>query len=122
MSDDDELPHFAAPPDPDALVHAVDQLVSQFRDVAEGLRDLTSAYQRDRRFRRGVTTALVLVTLAGFVVAGVAISTAMRVQDAQRANEAESCLRGNAFRRDLYAGVDAVIDTIAPATDDEGAR
>ena len=121
MSDDD-LPHFAAPPDPDALVHAVDQLVSQFRDVADGLRDLTTAYQRDRRFRRGVTAALVLVTLAGFVVAGVAISTALRVQDTQRADQAESCLRGNALRLDLYAGVDAVLDTIAPPPTTKGAR
>ena len=106
----------------DHLPRTVDQLVSQFRDVAEGLRELTSAYQRDRRFRRGVTTALVLVTLAGFVVAGVAISTALRVQDTQRADQAESCLRGNALRQDICPGPTPCSTPSPPPPTTRGAR
>ncbi len=119
---DDESPHFEIPPDPAALAHAVDQLTTQFRDVAEGLKALTSAYERDGKFRRRVTTALVVVTLAGFIVAGVAISTALRLQEQVDADKVEACLRGNVLRLDIYSEVDAVLDTIAPAAATEGRK
>ena len=117
---DDESPHFEMPPDPAALAHAVDQLTSQFRDVAEDLEELTSAYERDGKFRRRVTTALVVVTLAGFIVAGVAISTALRLQEQVDADKTEACLRGNALRQDVYDANDAVLDRIAESATDEG--
>lgn len=131
MTDDDELPHFAAPPDPDALVAALDALTSKWGDVADELKELTGVYRRDRRFRRWVTGALVTMTIAGLVVAGVAISTALRLQEqverpdrqAQERREADllaACLRGNAFRQDIYSGVDSVLDTISPAATAEG--
>ena len=130
MSDPD-TPHYVEPPDPLALAHAVDALTAQFGEVAEGLRRVTTAYERDRKFRRLVTGSLVAFTVAGLIVAGVAISTALRLQDQvdrsdrvtqenREVDSLESCLRGNVFRQDIYAGVDAVLDKIAPATDDDG--
>lgn len=117
--------------DPDVLAHSLDALGEQWAQVADSLRELTDVYQRDRKFRRWVTAALVAFTLAGLIIGGVAISTALRLQEqvdrsdraAQEQREAdkmESCLRGNVLRQDIYVGVDAVLDKIAPATDDDG--
>ena len=117
---DDELPHFAAPPDPDALVVALDALTDKWGDVADELKRLTNVYERDRRFRRWVTGALAVLTFAGLVVGGIAISTALRLQERIKTDKTEACLRGNAFRQDVYDANDAVLDRIAESATDEG--
>ena len=116
---DDELPHFAAPPDPDALVRALGSLTNKWGDVADELKKLTSVYERDRRFRRWVTGVLAVMTVAGLVVGGIAISTALRLQERIEPDKVESCLRGNAFRQDVYVANDAALDRISEAVDED---
>ena len=110
----------AEAPDTGALVHAVDALTEGFGQVAEELQKLSRTYERDRRFRRFVTGALIAFTLAGMGVGAIAISTSFKLQSQVDAYQLESCLRGNVLRQDIYVGVDAVLDAVAPATDDEG--
>lgn len=113
-------------PDPDetpetgALVHAVDALTEGFTQVATELRTLSRTYERDRRFRRLVTGALIVFTLAGMGIGGIAISTSFELRSQVDAYRLEPCLRGNVLRQDIYVAVDAVLDKIAPATDDDG--
>lgn len=112
-------------PDPEssdtgALVHAVDALTEGFTQVAEELQKLSRTYERDRRFRRLVTGALIASTLAGMGIGGIAISTSFRLQSQVDAYRLESCLRGNVLRQDIYVAVDAVLDSVAPAANEAG--
>ena len=106
--------------DESALVHAVDALTDGFTQVASELQKLTRTYERDRRFRRVVTGALILSTMAGMAIGGIAISTSFELRSQVNAYRLEPCLRGNVLRQDIYVAVDAVLDSIAPAADDEG--
>lgn len=106
--------------DTGALVHAVDALTEGFTWVASELQKLTRTYERDRRWRRFVTGALIMFTMAGMAIGGIAISTSFELRSQVKAYRLESCLRGNVLRQDIYVAVDAVLDSIAPAADDKG--
>lgn len=128
---DQTIPMPDEDPENGALVHAVDALTEGFTQVATELRTLSRTYERDRRWRRFVTGALIVFTLGGMGIGGIAISTALRLQEqvdqsdrqAQIQREADNlgaCLRGNVLRQDIYVAVDAVLDSIAPAADESG--
>jgi hypothetical protein len=102
------------------LVNAVDALTEGFTQVAAELQKLSRTYERDRRFRRAVTGALIFFTLAGMAIGGIAISTSYELRAQVRSYRLESCLRGNVLRQDIYVAVDAVLDSIAPAANEDG--
>lgn len=117
---DQTIPTPDEDPENGALVHAVDALTEGFTQVATELRTLSRTYERDRRWRRFVTGALIVFTLGGMAIGGIAISTSYRLQSQVDAYKLEACLRGNVLRQDIYVAVDAVLDSIAPVADETG--
>lgn len=92
-------------PETRELINSVDQLHTSVQALTSEMHTLVERVEVDRQFRRRVTTALIVAVIWSVVLSGWAgyeVATERR----------EACQTANQFRRDLYSGVDAVLDSI----------
>jgi hypothetical protein len=92
--------------DRDQILAAMTALTESNMELARRFDQVIDRIDIDKKFRRWTYGTFAVLLLA---VAALAGRTAWDVSQQSH----KSCLRGNEFRRDIYAGIDAVVETLS---------